>query len=105
VGSVFVGTSGTSARAVAISRGYAYVTYDDYGIDGGLFVADVSTPSAPLRVGFYETARNATSVAASDGYVFVTTDGAGWYIFRECWLLFEDGFESGDTSAWSASVP
>ena len=33
--------------------------------------------------------------------LYATTDGAGWYIFRECWLLFEDGFESGDTSAWS----
>ena len=48
----------------------------------------------------------AWGVAASGGYIHVADYDAGVEIFRVCpeWP-FADGFESGDTSAWSATVP
>ena len=91
----FLGMSDPSG--VAVSGGYAYVS--DY--EGGLRVIDVSEPTAPVEVGFYQS--YASGVAVSDGYVSLVALG-GLYVFREC-PLFTDGFESGDTSAWSATVP
>jgi hypothetical protein len=95
------------ALDVAVSRGYAYVAMGDYDYRG-LYVIDVSEPTAPVEVGFYETAGAMADllggVAVSDGYVFLA-NGGGLFIFRECSPLFADGFESGDTSAWSATVP
>jgi hypothetical protein len=90
---------------VAVSRGYAYVAG---GSPAQLRVIDVSTPWAPVEVGSYETGGNFDTynrgVAVSDGYVFVGNDGVPLDVFREC-PFFADGFESGDTSAWSATVP
>jgi hypothetical protein len=105
----FLGTP-TPAWDVAVSRDYAYVAVgDEDGGHGGLYVIDVSTPSVPVEVGFYETGEGMGiysygGVAVSDGYVFLVNLG-GLFIFRECGPLFSDGFESGDTSAWSATVP
>jgi len=110
---VEVGFLGTPKPAldVAVSRGYAYVAVNDlYSFPGGgLHVIDVSIPSAPVEVGSYATVGGglpgySEGVAVSDGYVFLVNLG-GLFIFRECGPLFSDGFESGDTSAWSATAP
>jgi hypothetical protein len=102
---VSIGGGDGKGQAVSVLGQYAYVAYGGYSADGGLSVVDVSTPSAPVEVGFFDTMLPARSVAVSDGYVFVTTNGYGWSVFRECSLLFADGFESGDTSAWSTTQP
>jgi len=90
---------------VAVSRGYAYVAS---GSPAQLRVIDVSDPSVPVEVGSYETGGNfdidSRGIAVSDGSVFVGNDGVPLDVFREC-PFFADGFESGDTSAWSATVP
>ena len=106
----FLGTP-TATCDVAVSRGYAYVAVnEDYrSLGAGLHVIDVSIPSAPVEVGSYATVGGGLpgyweGVAVSDGYVFLVNLG-GLFIFRECGPLFADGFESGDTSAWSATVP
>jgi hypothetical protein len=36
--------------------------------------------------------------------VYLADWDAGLAVFQEC-TLFSDGFDSGDTSAWSATVP
>jgi len=84
------------ADDVAVSGNYAYVA------DGnaGLRVVDVSTPAAPFEVGFYGTPGYANGVAVSGGYAYVAEGEAGIEIFLDC-SIFSDGFESGDTSAWS----
>jgi len=96
------------ASDVAVSRGYAYVTVGDYFNPGRLCVIDVSTPSAPVEVGSYEIGGKFYyyygGIAVSDGYVFVGNVGVPLIVFREC-PLYADGFESGDTSAWSGTVP
>ena len=104
----FVGTS-EFASEVAVSGEYAYVACDAPWWEIGhsalsLRVIDVSAPSAPVEVGLFETV-GAGGVTVSDGYVYFAAGDAGMYIFDECTLLFTDGFESGDTSAWSVTVP
>jgi len=96
----------TSAWDVAVSRGYAYVVVGDE-FTGGLYVIDVSTPSAPVEAGYHEAGQAddiVGGIAVSGGHVFLANWG-GLFVFRECGWLFFDGFESGDTSAWSATVP
>ena len=86
---------------VAVSGDYVYDA-----TSSGLYVIDVSTPSAPVEIGFAEWF-DSVDVAVSDGYVFLAAGGdagSGLYVFRECGS-FSDGFESGDTSAWTMTVP
>ena len=96
VGSV----GGWLANGVAVSGPYAYVASSS-----GLRVVDVSNPTAPVEVGSSDTPDQARGVAVSGQYAYV----AGWpplEVLTSCEdLLFTDGFESGDTSAWSATVP
>jgi hypothetical protein len=70
-----------------------------------LRVVDVSDPTAPVEVGSYNTPGEARGVAVVGQYAYV----AGWpplEVLTSCEdLVFTDGFESGDTSAWSATVP
>ncbi len=58
----------------------------------------------PVDVGFFDTPGWAEAVAAASGYVYLADQNYGLAVFNDC-LLFADGFESGDTSAWSATVP
>jgi hypothetical protein len=95
----FVDTPG-QARGVAVSGNYAYLA----DRDSGLRVIDVSTPSMPVEVGFFDTPSWAEAVAEASGYVYLADQSDGLAVFLECGL-FTDGFESGDTSAWSATVP
>jgi len=89
------------ALGVAVSDGYAYVA--DGG--SGLRVFDVSAPSAPIEVGSYDTPGTAWDVAVAGAYAYVADEEAGLEILLSCAALFIDGFESGDTSAWSATAP
>jgi hypothetical protein len=96
----FVDTPG-HARGVAVSGGYAYVA-DRFD---GLRVIDVIDPSSPVEVGHDDTPGEAQAVSVAGEYVYVADGRAGMEIYRECGFAFADGFESGDTSAWSATVP
>ena len=69
-------------------------------------MVDVSNPAAPVEVGFYDTPGLASGVAVAWAYAYVADDSAGLEILTSCsGELFSDSFESGDTSAWSATVP
>jgi hypothetical protein len=96
----YVNTPG-DCRGVAVSGRYVYVA--DW--TGGLRVIDVSTPSAPVVVGYADTPGWARGVALSGGHVYIAAWDAGLAVYEDCSLPFSDGFESGDTSAWSATVP
>ena len=101
---VEVGSVGlqVDARDVTVSGDYAYVAG---GFLGGLRVIDVSTPSAPVLVGDEGTPGWAFGVAVSSSNVFAADHQAGLMIYHGCHHLFCDGFEIGDTSAWSGTVP
>ena len=91
-----------SALAPRREGGYAYVA--DNG--NGLCVIGVSTPSTPVEVGLSSTPSPARGVAVSVGSVAVAVDLGGLAVYEDCaGALFSDGFEPGDISAWSATVP
>jgi hypothetical protein len=48
----------------------------------GLRVVDVSTPSAPVEAGFYDTPGSADGVAAAGGYAYVADQSGGLLILR-----------------------
>jgi len=69
-------------------------------------VVVVSNPAAPFEVGFADTPGYAYGVAVAGAYAYVADEHSGLQVLTTCeGLPFEDGFESGDTSAWSATVP
>jgi len=72
----------------------------DVGDTGGVWVPLVGTIEAPTGA---ESAYCALSFAAASGQDFsANLDDLS---VRPGALIFTDGFESGDVSAWSASVP
>ena len=58
---------------IAIAGGYAYIADGD----AGLRVVDVSMPSNPAEVGFYDTLGNAQGVAIAGGYTYIAAGDAG----------------------------
>ncbi len=90
------------ALGVAVSGSYAYVAFGG----AGLVAVDVTDPHWPDIVGVGWSQGGPTDVALSGGLVYLADGDVGMEIFRECGLgIFSDGFESGDTSAWSVAVP
>ena len=65
-------TSG-SAEDVCVVGQYAYVADGD----AGLRIIDVSTPSSPTEVGFFDTEGNAYGVYVLDRYAYVADGDAG----------------------------
>ncbi len=98
VGSVDVAPVGTIGFAsdVAVWHGYAYVVgargEQPSAIAGAVFVIDVSAPSTPVEVGWYQTGTElgldelppVGAVAVADEHVFLAAGEAGLYVFREC---------------------
>jgi hypothetical protein len=59
-----------------------------------------------VEVGVSDNPGTSMAVAVSGKYVYAAEDNAGMEIYRDCKVaVFSDGFESGDTSAWSAAMP
>jgi len=97
---------GLYVRNIAVSGDYAYCSWVAFPGATGFTVFDVSTPSTylPERA---ELDDGGGGVAVSGGYVYLgylENKSVGLGIYTEC-PVFSDGFESGDTSAWSATVP
>ena len=91
----FVDTPGEAA-GVAVSDGYAYVTWGDQNTGvGGLFVVNVSTGYWPAEVGFVDTPGPAWDVAVSGSYAYVV-----W----SHWYAGEGGLRVFDVSVPSAPV-
>ncbi len=99
IGSIF---TGGYEQDVAVAGRYAYVAAHDIG---GLTVVDVSDPHSLTLVGTADTRGSAQGVAVSNDLVLVADGPGGVEVFAECAWIFTDGFESGDPSAWSATVP
>ena len=86
---------------------YAYLTASESYSFGPhtLFVLDLSDPTVPVEEGSGSTNGKAGVGAVEGGFVYVYLGEGGMQIFRECGVILIDGFESGDTSAWSSTVP
>lgn len=87
-----------SVSAVDVSGIYAYVGHDP------LTVLDVSDPSHPFLVGRLDpmlAPGETEQVKVAGDMVYLAHYIGGVSIVRGCHALFVDGFESGDTAAWS----
>jgi hypothetical protein len=74
-----------------------------YGHTGGVEVLDVSDPALPTRILRFETAGAVRGMEVDEdgnAWLAATTDG----IYRVQPFVFRDGFESGDTGAWTTQM-
>jgi len=74
--------------------------------EAGLRVLELSDPASPVEVGSYDPPELVAFVDVGSEHAVAANDVAGLLVFDTCELpVFADGFESGDTSAWSSTVP
>lgn len=87
------------ARDVAVRGGHAYFGRGDF-----LYSLGVANPASPLLEARANLAAAVRRVAlAPSGQPWVAAGPAGIYQLEAG--IFADGFESGNTAAWSATVP
>jgi hypothetical protein len=92
--------TGNTSWDVALSGPFAYVA----DRDNGLVVCDISMPASPFVEGSFDLSGDTIGVATDGVNAYVAATWDGLQVFRGC-SVFVNGFESGDTSAWSRSVP
>jgi len=91
---------------IGISGSVAYVGTSGPDIDFGIDVWDIGKPNDPVFMGSHSGAGYVTDFAFSGEHVFSTRYYSGFDILEPCHgPIFADGFESGDTWAWSGVVP
>ena len=77
VGSVFLPWGGDDwlSRTIAVAGGYAYVAqaanHWRVGLSGGLWIVDITNPTAPVEVGSYNLRTAAWGVAVAGDYAYV----------------------------------
>jgi len=87
---------------IAVARGLAWVAC----WEGGLRVMDLKDPLSPVEVGSFVPPEMINYVGLGSDYAVAAAYQSEFLVFEQCELLvFADGFESGDTSAWSDTVP
>ncbi len=86
--------------SVAITPTKAYLAHQDAGFE----LVDTSVLTVPSWRGRIDTPGSALDVAVANGRILVADGPAGFSIYSDC-VLFADGLELGDLSAWSTSWP
>jgi hypothetical protein len=86
----------------AVHRGLAWVAC----WEGGLRVMDLKDPLAPVEAGSYVPPEMIRYVGLGSDYAVAAAYESAFLVFEQCELpVFADGFESGNTSAWSTVYP
>jgi hypothetical protein len=100
---------GGAVEAVGVAGPVAYLAVMDAPSiqEGAIEVVDFSDPTAPVFMGSRPRSGRVKRFAPGSGELFVFDRNTGFDTFTLCraLLLFSDGFESGDASAWSGVVP
>jgi len=94
-------TNGWQTTDVVVRPPLAYVA----DIDVGLYAIDLTDPSNPVEWGFWPTGYQTQAVAFTGKDIAVGDGSGGLVILKACGVIFADGFEFGNTSAWTSSVP
>ncbi|PWB70003.1 MAG: hypothetical protein C3F15_14325, partial [Holophagae bacterium] len=92
-----------SASSSATSYEYCVDTTDDDACDASW--ADVGPVTSTEVTGLSEWTAYFWQVRAVNGVGSTDADGGSWWWFITTPYLFGDGFESGDLSLWSTTVP
>ncbi|HOC43919.1 MAG TPA: hypothetical protein PKJ99_12960 [Thermoanaerobaculales bacterium] len=89
-------------NGIVVNGSYAWVAC----WEAGLRVLELSDPESPVEVGSYDPPEFLAFVDVGNELAAAANSEAGLLVFDTCELpVFADGFESGDTSAWSTTVP
>jgi hypothetical protein len=99
---------GQSIGAIGIAGSVAYLATWDWTREprGAVEAVSFADPLAPTFLGLMPHHEDAKRLAFSPNEVFVAHRETGFDTFALCHdPVFADGFESGDTSAWSGAVP
>ena len=87
---------------IAVARGLAWVAC----WEGGVRVMDLKDPLSPVEVGSFVPPEMIRYVGLGSDYAVAAAYQSAFLVFEQCELsVFSDGFESGDTSEWSDTVP
>jgi hypothetical protein len=106
----FGSSSSTTALRLAEHQGDLYVGVDHQSSGGAKIFRYLGPLSWLIETddGFGDTGNMAVgSLASFNGSLYAGTlnQAEGCEVWRQSGPVFVDGFESGDTSAWSATVP
>jgi hypothetical protein len=85
---------------VSRSGSSVFLSHGERGVE----IVSIEDPTAPVLMATLDTPGIASRVMAFDKKLFVADGKAGLSIYLDC-AVFEDGFESGDTSRWSSASP
>jgi hypothetical protein len=87
---------------IAVARGLAWVAC----WEGGIRVMDLANPLLPVEVGSYVSPEMIRYVGLGSDYAVAAAYQSAFLVFEQCELpVFADGFESGNTTQWSLTVP
>jgi hypothetical protein len=90
---------------VGLSGSVAYLSVGYPGFTR-VEVVDIGNPHEPTAMGQYSGVGSPTAFAFSNEMAFLARIYSGFDTFALCQgPIFADGFESGDTTAWSSAVP
>ena len=91
-------------KTLGVSGSVVYI--GTYWEGSSLEVVNIANPSAPAFMGLWDGAGYTWDFAFSDQHLFSSRHRSGFDTFALCHgPLFADGFESGDTTAWSSAAP
>jgi hypothetical protein len=68
----------TDQMAVAVRGWYAYLAAHRQGVR----IVDISDPTCPTEVGYFDTGGSVTGVAVDDAYIYAAAGSAGFWVFR-----------------------
>ena len=100
----FYDSAPTSSNGVEVVGDRLYIAADTFW---GLLIVDVTDPTNPQYIDDMGTPGSAERVVATEDRLLIA-DGDNGVRLLSCPgepPLFTDGFESGDTSMWSSTVP
>jgi hypothetical protein len=87
---------------ITVARGLAWVAC----WEGGLRVMDLKDPLSPVEVGSFVPPEMINYVDLGSDYAVAAAYQSAFLVLEQCELpVFADGFESGNTSQWSLTVP
>jgi hypothetical protein len=95
-----------SITAIGVAGTVVYLGCGDFEIDNQVEAWDMGDPLDPVLMGSHGEAGIVTGIAFSDAHAFTARFASGVDIFSLCrGPIFADGFESGNTAAWSDAAP
>ncbi|NQT34684.1 T9SS type A sorting domain-containing protein, partial [bacterium] len=92
VGSLEIDEEYLQTRAISVSGNLLYLICGHWYNEGTFYIIDISDPTNPVEIGYYNTPGHGMDVAVSDGLIYVA-DGNNLGIYR---FIHPEGVEPSD---------